>query len=414
MERRIVITGMGTVNPLGNSVSDFWKNIQNVENGIDRITKFDTSVFPSKIAGIVKDFNPTLRVDKKDVRRNDLFSLFALYASLEAMEDAGLKEGDVDPTRFGVILGNGIGGLETLEGEIIKMNEKGGMAVQPLLVPKMISNIAPAVVAIRHNARGPCYSVVTACSSGTDAMGAAMRWLKMGVCDVIISGGTEAPITQVSLAGFCVIQALSVKRNDTPDKASRPFDKDRDGFVVGEGAGILIMEELEHAKKRGANIYAEVAGYGISCDAYHITAPDPEAKGGSAAIKMAIETAGLKPEDIDYVNAHGTSTPLNDPAETKAIKAVFGDHAKKLKVSSTKSMTGHLLGGAGGIEAVVTALALYHQYFPATRNFEEPDPECDLDYIPNKGYGGTIRAAISNSLGFGGHNGIICLKRYRA
>jgi 3-oxoacyl-[acyl-carrier-protein] synthase II len=414
MERRVVITGMGTVNPLGNSVSDFWKNIQNVENGIEKITKFDSSAFPSQIAGIVKDFNPTFRVDKKDVRRNDLFSLFALYASMEAMEDAGFKEGEVDPTRLGVILGNGIGGLETLEKNIIKMNEKSAMSVQPLLVPKMISNIGPAVIAIKHNARGPCYSIVTACSSGTDAMGAAMRWIKMGVCDVIISGGTEAPITPVSLAGFCVLQALSTKRNDEPDKASRPFDKDRDGFVVGEGAGVLIMEELEHAKKRSATIYAEVAGYGISCDAFHLTAPDPEGKGGVSSIKMAIETAGLKPEDIDYINAHGTSTPLNDPTETKAIKAVFGDHAKKLKVSSTKSMTGHLLGGAGGIEAIITALALYNQYFPATKNLEEPDPECDLDYVPNKGYSGTIRAAISNSLGFGGHNGILCLKKYPA
>lgn len=407
-----MITGMGTVNPLGNNVEDFWKNIRNVENGIDRITKFDVSDFPSKVAGIVRDFNPTDRLEKKDVRRNDLFSLFGLYASIEAMENAGLKEGDVDHTRMGVILGNGIGGLETLESDIIKMQSKGSMAVQPLLVPKMISNIGPAVIAIRHNAQGPCYSIVTACSSGADAMGAAMRWIKMGVCDVVISGGTEAPITPVSLAGFCVLQALSTKRNDCPEKASRPFDRDRDGFVVGEGAGILILEELEHAKKRGATIYAEFAGYGISCDAFHLTAPHPDGVGGIAAIKMAIATAGLKPEDIDYINAHGTSTPLNDPTETKAIKAVFGEHAKKLKVSSSKSMTGHLLGGAGGIEAVVTALALHHQYYPATRNLEESDPECDLDYVPNKGYDGTIRAALSNSLGFGGHNGIICLKKY--
>lgn len=411
MERKVVITGLGTVNPLGNSVEEFWKNIQNVENGVEKIKRFDTTEYPVKIAAMVKNFDPKTRMDKKNVKRNDLFSQYSLYASIEAMEDAGFKEGDVDPARMGVILGNGVGGLGTLENNIHKTVEKGRMAVHPLLVPKMISNIAPAVIAVKYNAQGPCYSVVTACSSGPDAIGAAMRWIKLGVADVMITGGTEAPITHVGLAGFCVLQAIS-RRNDEPDKASRPFDRDRDGFIIGEGAGIVILEELEHAKKRGAKIYAELAGYGISCDAYHLTAPHPDGRGGIAAMKMAVKTAGLNPEDIDYINAHGTSTPLNDPTETKAIKAVFGDHAKKLKVSSTKSMTGHLLGGAGGIEAVVTSLALLHQYFPATRNYTTPDPECDLDYVPNKGYSGQIRAALSNSLGFGGHNGILCLKRY--
>jgi len=412
MEKRVVITGLGTVNPLGNSVQEFWKNIQNVENGIERIKRLDVSDFPSKIAGTIKDFDPKERLDRKDTRRNDLFSLYALYASMEAMEDANIKDGDIDPARIGVIIGNGVGGIETLETEIRKQKDRGGMAVQPLLIPKMISNIAPGVIAIKHNAHGPCYSIVTACSSGADAIGAAMRWIKLGAVDMMITGGTEAPITIVAMGGFCVLQALSTKHNDSPEKASRPFDRDRDGFVIGEGAGILVIEELEHAKKRGAKIYAEIAGYGISCDAYHLTAPHPDGIGGISAIKMAIESAGLKPEDIDYINAHGTSTPLNDPTETKAIKAVFGEHSKNLKVSSTKSMTGHLLGGAGGVEAIITALALHHQYYPATRNLDEPDPECDLDYIPNKGYSGTIRAAISNSLGFGGHNGILCLKKY--
>jgi 3-oxoacyl-[acyl-carrier-protein] synthase II len=414
MERRVVITGMGTVNPLGNDVQEFWKNIQNAENGIEKITRFDVSEYPVNIGGIIKNFDPKRRLDKKEVKRNDLFSQYALYASIEAVEDAGFKNGDVNPEKMGVIIGNGVGGLGTLENDIEKTytSEKGRMAVQPLLVPKMISNISPAVIAIKHNALGPCYSVVTACSSGADAIGAAMRWIKLGVTDVMITGGTEAPITHVGMAGFCVLQALSKNFNDQPDKASRPFDQKRDGFIIGEGAGIIIIEELEHAKKRGAKIYAELAGYGISCDAYHLTAPHPEGRGGIFAMKMAVETAGLQPEDIDYINAHGTSTPMNDPTETKAIKGAFGEHAKKLKVSSTKSMTGHLLGGAGGIEAVITALALRDQYYPATRNYEFPDPECDLDYVPNKGFHGPMRAALSNSLGFGGHNGILCLKKY--
>lgn len=412
MERRVVITGLGTVNPLGNNVKDFWKNTINAENGIEKITKIDVSAYSSKIGGTVKDLKPEERVSKTDIRRNDLFSLYSLIAALEALDDAGIKEGSFDPERVGVILGSGIGGLETLESDIVKTTQKGPMAVQPLLVPKMICNIAPGAIAIKINAQGPCFAIVTACASGTDAIGEAFRLIKLNYSDIIITGGTEAPITPVSMAGFCMLQALSTKSNDRPDKASRPFDKNRDGFVIGEGSGILICEELEHAKKRNAKIYAEVAGYGISCDAYHLTAPHPEGRGGIQAIKMAIESAGLKPEDIDYINAHGTSTQINDPTETKAIKAVFGEHAKKLKISSTKSMTGHLLGGAGGIEAIVTALAIKDQYFPATRNYEEPDPECDLDYVPNKGYNGKIRAAISNSLGFGGHNGIICLKKF--
>jgi 3-oxoacyl-[acyl-carrier-protein] synthase II len=412
MSRRVVITGLGTVNPLGNNIKDFWKNIQNVENGIERVTKFDSTPFKSTVGGLVKDFDPEKYITKKEARRMDNFTLYSLISALEAFEDSGLKLDEIDPTKMGVILGNGIGGIETLAPQIIKLNEAGPRGIHPLFIPKMIANIGPGNIAIKLNAQGPCYTVVTACSSGTDAIGGAMKWIREGVTDIMIAGGSEAPFQPVALGGFCALQALSTKYNDTPEKASRPFDKERDGFVMAEGSGMIILEELEHALKRGARIYAELGGYGVSCDANHLTAPHPEGRGAIAAMKMAISSSGLKPEDIDYVNAHGTSTPINDPTETKAIKSVFGEHVKKLKVSSTKSMTGHLLGGAGGVEAVVCALAIKDQYFPATRNYEYPDPECDLDYVPNKGVNGTIRAAISNSLGFGGHNGILCFKKY--
>jgi 3-oxoacyl-[acyl-carrier-protein] synthase II len=412
--RRIVITGVGTVNPLGNNARDFWKNVKNAENGIDKIFKFDASDYTSRVGGQVKDFDPTAFVEKKEAKRMDSFTLYALVSSLEALEDAkiDLHNGSVDPKLVGIILGNGIGGIETLEQQILKQYERGPKAVHPLLIPKMISNIGPGNIAIKINAQGPCYSVVTACSSGNDAIGNAVKWIQEGTTDIMIAGGSEAPFSPISLGGFCALKALSTKRNDEPDKASRPFDKDRDGFVMGEGAGMLILEELEHAKKRGARIYAEFAGYGASCDANHLTAPHPEGRGAIQAMRMALSDAGFKPEDIDYINAHGTSTPINDPTETKAIKEVFGKHAYKLKVSSTKSMIGHSLGGAGGIEAVVLALSIFEQYIPATRNLEEPDPECDLDYVPNKGMPGNIRVAFSNSLGFGGHNGILCFKKY--
>ena len=412
MARRVVITGMGTVNPLGNNVRDFWRNIVNSESGIDRVTKVNPDLFPSKVAGEVKDYDPVAIFGRKEAKRMDLFTTYAMSASMEAMEDSGLKPDTIDPGKIGVILGNGIGGICTLEQNIAKSNDKGPTSVEPLLIPKIIGNIAPAMIAIRFNTRGPCYTIVTACSSGTDATGAAANLIREGVVDVMIAGGTEAPIGPVGIGGFCVLQALSTAYNDNPKVASRPFDKNRDGFVIGEGAGILILEELEHARKRGAKIYAELAGYGISCDANHLTAPHPEGVGAIAALKMAVQTAGLRPDDIDYINAHGTSTPINDPTETMAIKAAFGDHARKLKVSSTKSMTGHLLGGAGGIEGIVTVLAIKEQYFPPTINYEEPDPACDLNYVPNKGYKGEIRAALSNSLGFGGHNGILCFTRY--
>ena len=412
MARRVVVTGMGTVNPLGNTVPDFWKNVKNSENGIDRLTRFDATEYNSKIAGEVKDFSSTTYIDNREARRLDRFTLYAVVAALEAMEDAGLKNGQVDPVRFGVILGNGIGGIETLETAWERLFTKSPMSIYPLTVPKMISNIAPGNIAIKVNACGPCYTVTSACSSATDAMGDSYRLIKDGITDLMITGGTEAPLSKLGLAGFCVLQAVSTKFNDTPERASRPFDKDRDGFVIAEGAGILIMEELDHALKRGARIYAEIGGHARTCDANHLTAPHPEGIRAAQAMQFAIESAALKPNDIDYINAHGTSTLINDVIETKAIKAVFGSHAKKLKISSTKSMIGHLLGAAGGPEAIATIMALIEQFFPPTRNLDAPDPECDLDYVPHKGVKGNIRVAISNSFGFGGHNSVVLIKKY--
>lgn len=411
MARRVVVTGMGTVNPLGNNVKDFWTAVKAGENGIGKLTRFDTALYPARISGEVKDFAADKILGAKDARRMDRFTQYAMVAAIEAMADAGLAVGSMDPERLGVILGNGIGGIETLEAAFRKMSEKGPMTIHPLTVPMMISNEAPGNIAIRFQAQGPCFCVVTACASSNDALGDAYRLIREGTVDVMIAGGTEAPITPIGLAGFCQLQAVST-RNDSPEKASRPFDKGRDGFVIAEGAGLVVLEDLEHATKRGARIYAEMGGYGISCDANHLTAPHPEGRGAAQAMRMAVASAGMVPSDVDYINAHGTSTPINDPVETKAIKIVFGGHAKKLKVSSTKSMTGHLLGAAGGIEAVVTVLAIHDKFFPPTRNLEEPDPECDLDYVPGKGYAGKVRVAISNGLGFGGHNSVVLFKEF--
>jgi 3-oxoacyl-[acyl-carrier-protein] synthase II len=414
MGRRVVVTGLGTVNPLGNNVQDFWRRIRAGENGIGRITRFDVSDYPAKIAGELKDFAPEKVMESKDARRMDRFTQYAMVAGIEAMAQAGLAQGQADPERLAVVIGNGIGGIETLENNLRKLIDRGPKAVHPLFVPMMIMNEVAGNIAIRFKANGPCFCVVTACASSNDAMGDAWRLIREGRVDVAIAGGTEAGITPLSLAGFCQLQALSTKRNDDPEHASRPFDKDRDGFVMGEGSGILVLEELEHARRRGATILAELAGYGSSCDANHLTAPHPEGRGAIEALKGALASAGLLPQDIDYVNAHGTSTQINDPIETKAIKAVFGEHARKLKVSSTKSMHGHLLGGAGGIEAVVSVMAIHDRFFPPTRNLENPDPACDLDYVPNHGVPGHIRAAISNALGFGGHNAVVVFKEFTA
>jgi len=411
-QRRVVVTGLGTVNPLGNRVKDSWERIKNAENGITKVTRFDASQHTSQVVGEVKDFNAGEFFDAKEARRMDRFSVYAVASAVQAMQDAGLKTGDFDPERFGVILGNGIGGIETLGDNFKKLFDRGPKAIHPLCSPMMIANIAPGNVAIKLDLQGPCYTVVTACASGTDAIGDSLRWIREGKVDLMLAGGTEATVVPLGLASFCVLQAVSTKYNDTPEKASRPFDAGRDGFVMGEGAGLLLLEELEHARKRGARIYAELAGYGCTCDANHLTAPHPEGRGAIKAMRLAIEDAGLKPEDIDYINAHGTSTPVNDPVETKAIKAVFGEHARKLTVSATKAMVGHLRGAAGGVEALVTVLSLQEQFYTPTRNYENPDPACDLDYVPNKGYSAPMRAAISNSFGFGGHNGVVCFKRW--
>jgi len=402
---------MGTINPLGNNVNDFWKAIKAGENGIGKLTRFESNGYSSKVAGEVKDFVPEKILEAKEARRMDRFTQFAMVASLEATGDAHLGEGDADPERFGIILGNGIGGIETLEAQCRRIFEKGPKSVHPLLVPMMIANEAPGNVAIRLKAFGPCRCVVTACASSNDALGDAWRLIREGEADVMLAGGTEAPLTGLGFSGFCQLQAVST-RNDEPDKASRPFDKDRDGFVMAEGSGILVLEELEHAKKRGARVLAEMVGYGATCDANHLTAPHPEGRGAIKAMAIALESAGLGPQDVDYINAHGTSTPINDPIETHVIKAVFAEHAKRVKVSSTKSMTGHLLGAAGGIEAIVTVKSILDQFFPPTRNLDNPDPECDLDYVPHKGYQGRIRAAMSNALGFGGHNAIVLFKEF--
>lgn len=412
MGRRVVVTGLGTVNPLGNSVADSWRRIKAGENGIGAITRFDASPFPSRVAGELKDFDPARVMDAKDARRMDRFTQYAMAAAVEAMTQAGLADGQVDPERLAVVLGNGIGGEETIENALRMLMERGLKGVHPLVVPMMIMNEGAGNLAIRFQARGPCFCVATACASSNDAMGDAWRLVREGRVDVAIAGGTEAPLTPLGLAGFCQLKAVSTKRNDDPSRASRPFDRDRDGFVMSEGSGILVLEELEHARRRGATVLAEMAGYGSSCDANHLTAPHPEGRGAVEAMRAALSSAGLAPSDVDYVNAHGTSTPINDPIETKAIKTVFGDHARKLRVSSTKSMHGHLLGGAGGIEAVVTVMAIRDQFFPPTRNLENPDPDCDLDYVANAGSAGRIRAAISNALGFGGHNAVVLFRKF--
>jgi len=413
MRRRVVVTGMGTVNPLGKNVNEFWSAVRAGENGIGVLDRFDTTDFSAKIGGQIRDFVPEKTLESKEARRMDRFTQFAMIAAMEAMADAGLAPGAAESERIGVILGNGIGGIETLEAQFKRVAEKGPKAMHPLFVPMMISNEAAANVAIKFKAFGPCSVVVTACASSNDAMGHSWRMILDGDADVMIAGGTEAPFTPLGVGGFCVLQAVST-RNDDPAHASRPFDKDRDGFVMSEGAGILVLEELEHAKRRGARILAEMAGYGATCDANHLTAPHPQGRGAIRAVQIAMQTAGLQPTDIDYINAHGTSTQINDPIETRVIKSVFGEHAKKLKVSSTKSMHGHLLGAAGGVEAIVSVKAIQEQFFPPTRNLDNPDPECDLDYVPHKGYDGRIRAAISNAGGFGGHNSIGLFTEYKA
>lgn len=410
MERRCVITGMGAITPLGNDTASFWDGLKNGKNGIGYITKFDTTDYKVKIAGEVKDFNAELYVSKKETKRNDLYSIYAVAAATQAVEESGLNLEEIDHDRFGVIIGSGIGGLQTIQEQVTKLCEKGPSKVSPLFIPMAIGNMAAGNVAIKFGAKGICENIVTACATGTNCIGEAFRAIKHGYNDVILAGGTEASITGIGVAGFTNLTALST--NSEPSKASRPFDKNRDGFVMGEGSGVLVLEELEHALKRGAKIYGEVVGYGANCDAYHITSPCPDGSGAAKAMKLAMAEAGITPKEVGYVNAHGTSTHANDSGETMAIKLALGDCAKTTAVSSTKSMTGHLLGAAGAIEAIVCVKALEEGFIPPTINYETPDEECDLDYVPNTGRKADIKYALSNSLGFGGHNGVLCFKKW--
>lgn len=417
--KRVVITGMGVVSPVGNTVPDFWQAIRNGESGVGPITRFDSSAFATHYAAEVKDFDPKVRIDKREARKMDRFAQYSVYSALEAWEDAGFvpapggnNASGFDPERLGVILGVGIGGFETIEDSTRTLFEKGPSRVPPMTIPKMIANIGPAQVAIALGALGPVYSMATACASATDAIGNAMRHIREGLVDIAITGGAEAPITQLGISGFNVIQALSTRWANDPKRASRPFDKDRDGFVMGEGSGILVLESLEHALARGARIYAEVAGNAMTDDANHLTAPHPEGFGAARAMTLALKDAGLEPEDIDYINAHGTSTPINDPTETLAIKRAFGEHAANVPISSTKSMTGHCVGAAGAVEAIASVMAIDDGFLPPTINLEEPGEGCDLDYVPNTGRPLNVRAVMSNSLGFGGHNGVVVFRKY--
>jgi len=411
VKKRVVITGIGLVTPLGAGVEENWENIRKGQGGVGRITKFDTSDFPVHIAAEVKNFDMDEYVDKKEAKKFDEFIVFALAAAEIAARDSKIDFSKIDCNRAGVIVGSGIGGFKTIEDTHTVYVEKGNKRISPFFIPSAIINMGSGAISIRYGLKGPNSSVVTACATGTHAIGDAFKVIQRGDADIIFAGGAESAITPLALGGFANMKALS-RRNDEPEKASRPFDKDRDGFVMGEGAGILILEELEHAKKRGAKIYAEVVGYGLTGDAYHITAPDESGDGAKRCMEMAIKDAGLKPEDVDYINAHGTSTPYNDIIETRAIKEVFGEHAYKLYVSSTKSMTGHMLGAAGSVEAAYTALAIYNEEIPPTINLDEPDEGCDLNYVPNKMIKKGIKVGLSNSLGFGGTNASIIVKKY--
>ncbi|HEU5299848.1 MAG TPA: beta-ketoacyl-ACP synthase II [bacterium] len=408
---RVAITGIGVVSPIGTGRDRFWASLVEGRSGVGPITRFDAAAFTTRIAAEVRDFDPTAWMDRKEARRNDRFVQFAYAAARMALEDGNFRLTPQNATRVGVLIGSGIGGAETWEEQHRNLIERGPGRVSPFFIPMIIINMASGVVSILLGAKGPNNAVVTACATGGNAIGEAMRIIQRGEAEAMVAGGSEATITPLSLAGFCSMKAMST-RNDEPGKASRPFDAERDGFVMGEGAGIVLLENLALARAREAHIYGELVGYGMSGDAYHITQPDPDADGASRSIRNALGDAGLEPAAIDYVNAHGTSTPYNDKTETLAIKRVFGDHARKVPVSSTKSMTGHLLGAAGGVELIACALAIEHQMVPPTINYEVPDPECDLDYVPNTARQARVRVAMSNAFGFGGHNAILIVKQY--
>ena len=409
--RRVVVTGLGLVSPVGIGVEESWSALVAGKSGVGPITLFDASTFPTRIAGEVKGFDPSKFMDRKEVRRNDRFIHFALAAADMAVKDSGLDMSKEDAERVGCIVGAGIGGLGTMEEEHRTFLAKGVRKIGPFFIPALIINLAPGQISLKYGMKGPNFSPVSACATGNHSIGDAMIYIERGMADVMVTGGCEASITELGIGGFCAARALS-ERNDAPEKASRPFDKGRDGFVAGEGSGILILEEYEHARRRGAKIYAEVVGYGATADAYHITSPAPEGEGGQRAMRMALRDASIAPEQVGYVNTHGTSTPAGDVAECQAINKVFGEHARKgLMVSSTKSMTGHLLGAAGGLEAVVTVLAIQNGVLPPTINVEEQDPECKLDVIPNEARQRRVDFAMSNSFGFGGTNAVVLFKR---
>jgi 3-oxoacyl-[acyl-carrier-protein] synthase II len=412
LSNRVVITGLGVISPVGTGKDVFWKSLLEGKNGIDKITRFDASEYKSQIAGEVKDFDPADYMDKKEAKRIDRYAQFAVAAAKMAVEDAKLDLEAEDCDRIGTFVGSGIGGIETMHGQYEKLFDKGPSKISPFFIPMMIGNMAAGHVSIALGLKGPSSCVVTACATGTNNIGDAFRVLQRGDADVMVAGGTEASISQAAVAGFCSMKALCTDHNDDPAHASRPFDANRSGFIMGEGAGIIVMETLEHAEKRGAHIYAEIVGYGANSDAYHITSPAPHGAQAAKCMAKALEDAGLDPSEVDYINAHGTSTHLNDLTETEAIKTVWGEHAKDVSVSSIKSMTGHLLGAAGGIECIATALAVENDMLPPTINYETPDEGLDLDYVPNKAKAKTVRAALSNNLGFGGHNACIVLKKY--
>ncbi|MFH1269479.1 MAG: beta-ketoacyl-ACP synthase II [Candidatus Omnitrophota bacterium] len=410
---RVVVTGLGVITPLGNDVQSFWGALKRSESGVGLITSFDASAFDSRIAAEVKGFDAALyEIPPKDARRLEKFVQYAIASSCQALVDSGLELEKEDKHRIGVLIGSGIGGLHTIEEQTQIYLEKGPSRLSPFLIPMLIVNEAAGHVAIKFGLKGPNSCVATACASGSHAIGDAARIIERGDADVMICGGSESCIVATGVGGFCALRALST-RNDAPQKASRPFDLERDGFIIGEGCGLVVLESLEHARKRKAHIYAEICGYGMSCDGYHITAPDPSGEGAAAAMKEALKDAGLNPGDIDYINAHGTSTKLNDKIESLAINLALGVHAKKVMVSSTKSMTGHLLGAAGGVEFVACILAIKDGVVPPTINYEHPDPDCDLDYVPNTARETKVEVCLSNSLGFGGHNATLALRKFK-
>jgi len=407
--RRVVVTGLGVVASIGHTVEAFWESLVAGRGGIHRITLFDPKDFASQIGAEVRDWDPADHMDAKEARRNDRYTHFGFVAAKQAVADSGLDMTKEDGDRVGVIVGSGIGGMYTYESQLKVLAERGPRKVSPFTIPSLIGNMCSGLVAIEYGARGPNFGVVSACATGTHALGEAAHTIRRGDADVMIAGGSEAAITPFAYASFCSMKAMST-RNDTPETACRPFDRGRDGFIMGEGAGVLVLESLEHAQARGARIYCELAGYAATCDAFHITQPDPEGKGLSMAMKRALASAAVRPDQIDYINAHGTSTPYNDKFETLAIKKVFGDHASKVPISSTKSMTGHLLGAAGGIESVICVKTIQSQLIAPTINLENPDPDCDLDYVPNVARAARVQTVLSNNLGFGGQNASVVFR----